>query len=289
MDITALTAFAAVAEQASFSGAATRLHLTQPAVSKRIAALESELGLPLFHRVARSVSLTEAGRQLLPKARELINQADDMRRFAANLTEEVSGTVSVALSHHVGLHRMPPVFKTFHQEFPQVELDLHFEDSDQALASVEQGKIEFAVVTLPHSLPAQLEMESIWMDSLHLVAAPDHELSTRSDLTRQALLDFPCVLPERKTETHQVVANALQTDGQELNVRMQSNNLESLKMLVSVGFGWSALPTTMLDDSVAVLPLQVRLRRQLGMVFHRKRSLSNAALALVNVIRQSPR
>ena len=60
-------------------------------------------------------------------------------------------------------------------------------------------------------------------------------------------------------------------------------------MLVSVGFGWSALPTTMLDDSVVALPVDVRLRRQLGMVFHRKRSLSNAAVALVNLIRQSPR
>ena len=289
MDISSLAAFTAVAREASFSNAADCLYVTQPAVSKRVAGLEQELGVELFHRVARRVSLTEAGRQLLPKAVELINQAEDMKRYAASLGDEISGSLSVALSHHVGLHRMPPVFHQFNKRFPEVSLDLRFEDSDQALENVEQGNIEFAVITLPKIVPKQLKMESIWLDPLHLVAAPDHDLFTSNVLSIETLLDYPCVLTEQSTQTYNVVARALENANQLLNIRMQTNNLESLKMMVSVGLGWSALPSTMLDDSIKTLPLNVRLRRELGMVFHRQRSLSNAAKALVRLIRQSPR
>lgn len=291
MDMNTLSAFIAVARSRSFSQAALELHLTQPAVSKRVAALEDELSISLFHRVARQVSLTEAGQQLLPRALELLDQADDMKRYAANLSTDISGQLSVAIAHHIGLHRMPPVLKEFNRRYPRVTLDIHFEDSDQAFHKVEQGDIEFAVITLPHALPEKLHMELIWRDPLQLVIGPDHDLATpnsvsKNDLSQSDLLAHPCVLPEPSTETYQIVSSALQSQGQRLNVQMMSNNLESLKMLVSAGIGWSALPTTMVDESVRVLKVNLSLERQLGMVFHSKRSLSNAAQALVEIIRE---
>jgi len=126
MDISALKAFITVARCQSFSKASEQLFVTQPAVSKRVAALEEELGMQLFNRIARQISLTEAGRQLLPKARDLVDQADEMQRYASNLHDDISGNLSVAISHHIGLHRMPPILKEFNLRYPKVALDILF-------------------------------------------------------------------------------------------------------------------------------------------------------------------
>lgn len=285
MDINALNAFIAVARRESFSAAAKDLYLTQPAVSKRVASLEQELGFKLFHRVARQVALTEAGQQLLPRALELVGHADDMLRFAANLGTEICGTLSVSISHHIGLHRMPPILRDFNTSYAKVALDIHFEDSDYAFEQVEQGEVEFAVITLPNRVPEKLYMEPIWRDPLSIVVGCDHLLASANLVDAVVLLDHPCVLTEKLTETYKVVADAIDQSQQKLNVQMVSNNLESLKMLVGAGIGWSALPVTMLDDSLSVVKTPLQLERQLGMVFHHKRSLSNAAQALASMIR----
>ncbi len=105
MDLNSLNTFIAIAETGSFSEAGERLHLTQPAVSKRIAALEQQLNARLFDRVGREVNLTEAGRALLPRAYQLLNVLDDTRRALNNLTGEVSGRLVLATSHHCAQSR----------------------------------------------------------------------------------------------------------------------------------------------------------------------------------------
>ncbi|MEQ9508335.1 MAG: LysR family transcriptional regulator, partial [Alloalcanivorax xenomutans] len=136
MDTQSLQAFMAVAESGSFSGAAERLFLTQPAVSKRIAVLEQQLGARLFDRVGRRIRLTEAGEALLPRARKVLQELEDMGRAINNLTGEVSGTLRIGTSHHIGLHRLPPVLRRFSREYPQVRLDIHFIDSEEAWEAV---------------------------------------------------------------------------------------------------------------------------------------------------------
>lgn len=115
MDINTLKAFVEVAETTSFSKAAESLFLTQPAVSKRIASLEQELNVLLFDRIGKNVVLTEAGNKLLPKALDMLNQAEDIKRLASNLENEVKGELKIGTSHHIGLRRLPPRIKNFHK------------------------------------------------------------------------------------------------------------------------------------------------------------------------------
>ena len=284
VDISALQAFITVARHQSFSKAAAQMRLTQPAVSKRVAGLENELGTKLFNRIARQVSLTEAGEQLLPRAQELVNQASDMQRYALSLNDDISGTLSVAISHHIALHRMPPILKQFNQLYPGVKLDIRFEESDQALNSVERGDIEFAIITLPSRLPPNLAAETVWTDQLHIVIGLGHRLSQSGSVTLQQLADYSCVLPTADTETHQIIRREFEHAGLGLQVQMNTNNLQSLKMLAVAGIGWSLLPETMLDDELQVLDLEQTLTRKLGLVVHRKRSHSNAAGAMKQLI-----
>jgi len=137
MEFAALKAFVAVAETGSFSVAAEHLFLTQPAVSKRIAALESELDTRLFDRIGRTVTLTEAGVALLPRAQNMLVELKDSIRAVSSLSDEVRGTLRFATSHHIGLHRLPPTLKRYTQAYPQVRLDIRFMDSEAACVAVE--------------------------------------------------------------------------------------------------------------------------------------------------------
>ena len=290
MDIQSLQAFIEVARKESFSQASDTLFITQPAISKRIAALEDDLGTRLFNRISRRVTLTDAGKKLLPKAKELVGELNDLRRYATSLSDEIKGELLIGTSHHVSMHRLPPILKKYRQKFNEVQLDISFGESDYMCKLVERGDIELAIVTLPKTLPDSLVEQVLWVDSLHLVVGPDHPLLKQSETTLEQLAEYPCVLPSEVTETYRVINREMDSAGLSLNVQMTNNNMDTLKMLVGAGFGWTLLPHTLLDDSIKEITLknkEIVFERELGLVIHRKRSLSNAAKAMQLLVIQS--
>ena len=166
MDTQALTAFLSVAELQSFSEAAEKLHLTQPAVSKRIATLEKQLDCRLFDRIGRHVHLTEAGRSLLPVAQRVLQELRNARRQINDLRGTVAGRLTMGISHHIGLHRLPPVLREFTRRYPAVQLDIDFMDSELAHQRILQGEMDLAVITLSPSQEENLSFIPVWEDSL---------------------------------------------------------------------------------------------------------------------------
>ena len=287
MDIAALQAFLAVAETGSFSHAAERIFLTQPAISKRIAALEASLGTRLFDRIGRTIQITPAGQALLTRSHAILRELDDVRRSITNLAGAISGELSLATSHHIGLHRLPRPLKQFHQHYPAVRLDLHFMDSEKACRAVAQGEIELAIVTLPPVVEAPLQTIKVWHDPLDIVVSPTHPLSGTTRASPKALLDYPAILPGGGTYTREIILKALGPWRDKINVGMATNYLEVLKMLAAIGLGWSALPRTMIDESLSVVQIKkMKLERHLGIVIHAARTLSNAAQAMIDAVRR---
>ena len=285
MDWASLTAFVAVAEHGGFSAAAGQLHLTQPAISKRIALLEASLDARLFDRLGRQVLLTEAGRLPLPRAKQMLAEAEAARRAIDDLDQDIGGRLSLATSHHIGLHRLPPLLRRFSALHPRVALDLGFMDSEQAYARVLHGSAELALTTLGPT-QAPLRSTPIWNDPMHVVVAPDHPLATRAKVGLADLAAHPAVLPDAVTFTHRIVANAFARRGLTVQVRMTTNYLETIKMLAAVGLAWTVLPRTMVDAQVRVLPVAgVKLSRQLGCTVHGGRTLSRAAQAFIELLK----
>ncbi len=285
MDFDDLQAFAAVAEQGSFSRAAESLYRTQPAVSKRVAALEQELGTQLFDRIGHTIQLTEAGRALLPRARDLLLRMEDSRRAVTNLSGQIGGVLHLGTSHHVGLHRLPPILRAFSRTYPQVELDIRFMDSEAACHGVERGELELAIVTLPLEPSAVLALTPAWHDPLAIVAAREHPLAGRRRLQLTDLAAYNAILPATGTFTREILQRALQPSGLRPKVGLSTNYLETIRMLVAVGLGWSVLPQTMLESDLVALNVSgLKLARELGAVRHRDRTLSNAAGALLQLM-----
>ena len=286
MDTQSLKAFIEVVESGSFSEAAEILHLTQPAVSKRIASLEQQLDCKLFDRIGRHISLTEAGKALLPKAQRILQSVDEARHSIRDLQGSVSGNLSLGISHHIGLHRLPPVLQSFSKRYPQVKLDIDFMDSEQAYEQILHGKIELAVVTLAQSQPEPFQQRIIWLDDLRVTVAPDHPLNTTQPVTLAKLSQYTAILPGLNTYTGQIIKNRFQQQDLKLDVSMATNYLETIKMMTSVGLGWSVLPLRMIDDSLTVLDVGKPVSRVLGGIGLSGRQLSNAANALLTIVQE---
>ncbi len=288
MDIAALQSFLAVAETGSFSRAAERVFLTQPAVSKRIASLESQLDTRLFDRIGKRVQLTPAGTALYERARRVLRELDDVKRSIADLAGTIAGELRLATSHHIGLHRLPEPLRQFHATWPQVRLDLRFMDSEQACNEVARGEIELAIVTLPPKLEAPLKADAIWDDPLDIVVARHHPLAQARDVQIKDLAAYPAILPGPGTYTREIILKALGAWRDKIEIGMATNYLEVLKMLASIGLGWSALPRTMIDESLSVVQIKkMKIERTLGIVTHSARTLSNAASALVRTVHET--
>jgi DNA-binding transcriptional LysR family regulator len=288
MDIANLQAFVAIAESGSFSQAAEKLFLTQPAISKRIAQLESELGVKLFDRIGRRTTLTEAGQTLHERARAILLELEDTRRAIGNLSQVVGGHLIVGTSHHIALHRLSPALKRFNRDYPRVELDLRFLDSETVCSMVEQGEFELGIVSLPDTDIATLSSIPIWTDELVIVCGETHPLGEPGSMGLKDLLQHQAILPAPKTYTRAIIERGLQHPTQELKVRLNTNNLETIKVLVEAGLGWSVLPRTMLSDQLIELQIPgIHMTRQLGFVIHKERTLSHAAQALMDIIKNS--
>lgn len=285
MDTQSLQAFLAVADNGSFSLAGEQLYLTQPAVSKRIAVLEEQIGARLFDRIGRRVSLTEAGQVLLPRAREILVMVDDSRQALANLAGDVRGSLTMATSHHIGLHRLPPILKAYTQAYPEVRMDLRFLDSEQAYQGVLTGELEIAAVTLAPAPDPRLHVVPIWIDRLRFVCGKEHPLARQERLRLSALSEHDAVLPGHLTFTRDIVLDTFAREGLDVKVGLSTNYLETLKMMVDIGLGWSVLPETLIDADIHPLPVEHRpIERPLGYLVHKNRTLSNAARSMLSLL-----
>jgi len=285
MDIPSLQALVAVAETGSFSRASEQLFITQPAISKRIAALEADLDVVLLDRLGRNTRLTEAGNNLLISARRILADIDSSREEVRALNHVVGGRLKLATSHHIGIHRLPPVLKAYTQAYPEVDLDLMFMDSEKACELVAAGSIELAIVTLPEHPADTLSTQLVWDDPLSIVCANDHPLRNIKQVNPKQLTQYPAVLPARGTITRGIVLDAIAPHDVHIQTSLETNYLETIKMMVSVGLGWSALPLNMVDDSLSAIPVKaIRMQRLLGSVQLKDRTLGRAATALLELL-----
>lgn len=281
MNLAAFEAFVKVMETGSISLAADQLFITQPAVTKRIHSLEGYFGVKLFESAGRGVQATHAAHSLLPKVKNWLNELGDIQHTLSYEQSQVQGRLKIGTSHHIGLHHLAEPLKKFVQQFPQVILDVHFVDSEQAYEQVLAGELELAFLTLPPEGDERLNYVTIWNDPLIFVTAPFHPLAQQNHLNLEDLIEYPSLLPAANTYTSQITLAAFEEKNLKPKISMSNNPLESIRMLVSIGLGWSVLPQTLLNADLIQLDLNVRMHRQLGMVWHPARTQSKAAKELI--------
>ena len=282
MDTNTIKAFIAVAETMSVTKASKLLFLTQPAVSRRIAQLEEQLGVRLFDRVNKKMFLTVPGNELLPRCKKIMADIDFAAREASNLGNRVMGHLRIGMSHHVSLYRAPENLKRYQDLYPDVELDLNFLTSEEAIDLVSGGKLELAMVTLPPKNVANLDFIAVWRDELY-IAIPNNKEYLNASL--EQLSKRPVILPHLASTTRKNIDAIFRECNLSYTHVTETDNFEVISKMIETGLGWSVLPAHMMNDHVvrAFTDKFVAIRNQ-GIVRHSQRQLSRASQALLDLM-----
>ena len=239
MEFDQLRYFLQVAERGNFTRAAEDLAISQPALSRSIQKLEEELGQPLFERRTRSVSLTDTGTLLQPRAQQILSIIEDTK---AEITDDgESGRVRIGASPTVAPYFLPEVLQRFSTAFPQASLIVQENTTDVLLKSCTQGEIDLAIVALP--VPAKyLEIEELFEEELLLVLPPDHPLAEKPRIRMSDVEPFPFVLlDEAHCLSDNIVSFCRQRAFHPVAVE-RTSQLTMVQELVSLSHGVSMIP-----------------------------------------------
>lgn len=286
MNTTNLNTFLAVMQTGSISQAADKLFITQPAVSKRIKNLEDEFNVTLFDTVGRGIIPTQAAHDLMPHAKRWLDDYDNLKINLKTRQQSVSGKLVIGTSHHIGLHHLPAVLKQFIQNYPTVQLEVHFVDSEQAHKAVLDGDLSMAFLTLPPVYDKRLNYHTLWSDPLHFVTGAFSSLAQKSNVTLEQLANYPAILPAANTFTSQITLTEFAKHNLKPYATMSTNPLESIRMLVSVGLGWSVLPQTLISADLQPVHMEkpIELQRYLGLVTNPNITVSASMSALLDML-----
>ncbi len=234
-----LNVFAAVASRMSFSRAAEDLHLTQPAVSAQIKALEGHAGLPLFERVGKKLHLTAAGAELLDYSRriaELFREADEAM---AQLKGGARGKLNVAVIS-AGDYFFPRLLAEFAERHSGVTLNLAVHNREELLRQLADNLTDLAIMVRPPDDPGTVHTPFA-PHAYVIVAPPAHALAARRGISRTRLLREPFIVREKGSDTYRSMQDAFGTDAQRIRATMEIRSNETIKQAVIAGMGVSFL------------------------------------------------
>jgi DNA-binding transcriptional LysR family regulator len=161
-------------------------------------------------------------------------------------------------------------------------------DSEDACIAISNNELELAIVTLPEVPDERLILEPVWIDLLRIVLATDHPLSRLTRINKEQLLEYPAILPSAGTFTRKIINQYFGALKDSMNIILETNYLETIKVMVSANLGWSMLPASMLDNTVTgIAPGDLEIKRPLGIVTRRNRTLSLNACAMIAMLQQA--
>jgi DNA-binding transcriptional LysR family regulator len=291
VEFSELRVFLRVATERSFSRAAMKLHRTQPAVSQSVRRLEDSVGERLFDRATKDATLTEAGRVLRDYAERLLRLSEEAEGAVKELRDLRRGRVLMG-ANEASVHAVLPLIARFRELHPLVHVDVRRIPARQLGAEVAQGGLDFGVLTFQ---PAEPRLGSIVLgqDELVMLVHPSHPLAqsrevTLSECARQTVIahNDPSHMRDRVLrlfEQHHIPANIL----------VSLPSLEGIKRAVAMQMGVALLPRRCAESEIArgelmalAMP-EVRLRRQIRLIFRKNGERSHAANAFLALIEET--
>jgi DNA-binding transcriptional LysR family regulator len=290
-----LRLFTAVVEAGSFSRAAATLFISQPAVSKAVAELERQVGVPLLDRSRRKITLTAAGETLHRYAVQIFVTERSAEIELARLRGVAEGRLAIGASATIGVYRLPPLLAEFRRRHPGIELFLDIGTTNEIIVRLWQSPLDIAFAEGPvHD--ERLETSSWLSDNLVVICAADHPLAgqghtpdTRLSLDR--VLEEPFIAREPGSATRLFIDEELQKRDIALRVTTEAGSTEAIKELVKRGLGIAlvseaAIQEAVADGSLAVLPIpDLTIPRRFSLLRVVGRPLSASAEAFLQLVR----
>jgi len=278
-----LLVFRAVARSGGFSAAARELGRSQPSVSQLVAALEAQLGRPLFIRDGRTIALTGAGEILLEHAEKILAEMTRTLEHLASAAALREGRLALGTTDTLACHLLPGALGEFRKRYPGIELRIDTRPSPVIAERVAARELDLGIVSSPVRANARLAFETLAPHHDVAIVPRGHALATRKRLRIEELAEHPLLLLDRTTGTRAFVERELQKRGLQPRIAMESTSVEVMIRLVELGFGASIVPAiAVARANVVKLPIVGGERREVIAVTPAS-GTSSAAAAFVKI------
>lgn len=237
MELRILRYFLMVAKEQSFTKAAEQLHITQPTLSRQLASFEDQLGITLFIRSGKNITLTDEGILLKRRALEILNLEERTLEELKGTDEVVGGTVTIGCGELVAVETLAEICKSYKEKYPLVQIAIHTATADTIYEMMNKGLVDIALFMEPVDTEG-LDYIRI-KDSDHWVVGmrPDDLLAVKKYIEKKDLLDKPLILPER-TNVRSELANWFGKDFSKLNIAFTSNLGTNAGVMAANGLGY---------------------------------------------------
>jgi len=295
MELHQLEYFVAVAEEASFTRAASRVHVAQPGVSAQVRRLESELGQQLLDRSGRSVRLTEVGSAVLPFARAALDAVANARLAVDDLAGLVRGQVTVGMVSGCALPVLAELLAGFHDRHPGVAIALVEDNSDRLVERLRGGRLDLALIGWAEQTPADIDSVVLVDEELVAVVAPGHPLAGAGAdvragagagaITIRQLRDLPLVSLPRGTGVRAALDAACAAAGFTPRIVFEASALPMVVELAGRGLGLAVVPASIPNGPGILRLTDPQLRSRLELAWPSAPAANPAARALIEQAR----
>ena len=250
MEIRQLRAFVAIAESGTFTAGALRVHVTQAAISMQIRQLETEIGAKVFVRAPRHVILTEAGEQLLRRARHILREHDAAIDEIAELAGAERGRLRIGSASAMVLsEQLPAILKELRKQHPAAEISVISGTSEVLVDQILGGDVDVAFVSLPVDVRG-IKTERLSQDQLVAIASPRHKLAKQRTISAYTLAGERLILGERGGNTRRLIDQFFAQAGASLHVAMELSRQQAIKRMVEEDMGVGIVPLQSVKEEV---------------------------------------
>ncbi len=290
IDFLGVEAFLSIAERGSFQRAATHLNLSQTALSHRIRKLETDLGVRLFTRTGRQVTLTPAGAELLPGAREMLQNLTASYEALKERGQERQKRLAFGCLPTITTYRLPPLLASFSALRPEISVHIHDNSANEIATLVKNGEAEFGITVLS-AARWDLEMTPLMKERYLLLCPEDHPLAQREAVGWSDIEGEPLVRISPQASNRTILDEALGSRREHMRWRYEVQHLATAVSLVAAGIALTVAPSLAVDPAGTPGVRTVAIRnpivsRTLGLVVRRGYPLSEAANLMLGLIRR---
>jgi DNA-binding transcriptional LysR family regulator len=287
MDFEQLKTFLEVWHQKSFSRAAEKLRITQPAVSAQIQSLEREVGERLFDRKGGKVTFTAAGRVFEPFAEHALDCQRHLMLMVSEQRRSPRGEISISAQESTSLYVLPDVFAEFKVHYPKVALKIARAERSRTVEAILGREVDFGVVSLPVT-DQRFMVETIHVDELVLAIPKGHPLGKAQDASPRDIAKHSFLLPKQGRQ-RDLLLNVFRMHDVHPKAVMEVESSELMKRFIRAGLGIGFLPSINIEaerkaGTIEVVKVEeLRLSRDLGLIYLKEKTLTHAAKAFLQI------
>ncbi|MBW4082070.1 LysR family transcriptional regulator [Paenibacillus sp. S150] len=286
MELPQLEYFQCVARTEHMTRAAELLSVSQSALSRSIARMEAELGVPLFERQGRTIRLNRYGELFLKRVNRILKEYETGKLEIQNMVEEDAGEVNLGFLHTMGSRLIPDLISTYRVHVPNIRFQLHQNHNTSLLQQLIQGSLDLCLLSSFENMPIPLQWVELWSEELFVAARNDHPLSGRESIELKEIATEPMITFKPGYGLRSITDRLCMEAGFIPDVPFEGEEVPTVAGLVAAGLGVSLIPDVPgLDSSLVKLRVSMpECRRIIGVAWVNERYMAPAARRFLEYI-----